>query len=224
MPPKIESTPETLPAAARRANSAAESNAVAFLFAPGAGAPSASAWMQAFRRHLLRLGRVEGFDYAYQLRGRRSPDPLQVLIAAHRHALEHLRADHQGPLVLVGKSMGGRVGCHLAVELGESAPAALVCLGYPLVGTRGAVRDQVLLELRTPVFFVQGSRDPLCPLERLEQVRAKMRAHSDLYRVEGGDHSLHLNQAQIRSSGQSEDQVFEGAVNAIDAFLRSTLG
>ena len=45
-----------------------------FLFAPGAGAPSCSDWMRTFAGQLKRRGRVESFDYPYQLAGRRSPD------------------------------------------------------------------------------------------------------------------------------------------------------
>src|SRR5690606_36186237 len=122
------------------------------------------------------------------LAGRKRPDPLPKLIAAHAEALEQAtRRRRAGPVVLVGKSMGGRVGCHLALE---RPVAALVCLGYPLRSPTGKLRDEVLLALRTPVLFVQGSRDPLCPLDGLERVRRRMKAPSTLHVVEGGDHSL----------------------------------
>src|SRR5690606_19746205 len=38
-----------------------------FLFAHGAGAPSASAWMQAWSERLGRIGRVRTFDYPYKI-------------------------------------------------------------------------------------------------------------------------------------------------------------
>ena len=102
----------------------------AFLFAPGAGAPSSSAWMQAMMRRFETLGRVECFDYAYQRAGRRSPDRHPVLVKAHDEALAALEASHAGPVVLVGKSMGGRIGCHVAV----SRPKPPVALGMPPFG------------------------------------------------------------------------------------------
>src|SRR5262245_45004112 len=126
------------------------------LFAPGAGAPSSSAWMLAWKERLERLGHVEAFDYPYQRAGKKSPDRAPTLVAAHRAELERIRAAQPGPVVLIGKSMGGRIGCHVAVELEQAQvsaserPAALVCLGYPLVAPGGAVRDQVLLSLGTP--------------------------------------------------------------------------
>lgn len=161
------------------------------LFAPGAGAGSDSAWMRAWRQRLGSIAAVEMLDYPYRQAGRKAPDKLPVLVAAHRAALEAARAQHPAayPVVLAGKSMGGRVGCHVALE---AAVDGLVCLGYPLRGTSGALRDEVLVALRTPILFVQGTRDPLCPLEALATVRQRMTAPHELLIVEGGSHSLEV--------------------------------
>src|SRR5512133_1850033 len=137
------------------------------LFAPGAGAPSTSAWMRAWARRLGTVGEVVPFDYPYAKAGRRSPDKLPVLVAAHREALAAARAHsplpqaapggevqgegavpHARPGLLVGKSMGGRVGCHAALEEPPGSIAGIVCLGYPLRGQRGQLRDEVLVALR----------------------------------------------------------------------------
>ena len=61
------------------------------LFAPGAGAPSLHSWMQNWKRRLSEIGEVETFDYDYMRVGRKRPDPLPQLIAAHREALEDVR-------------------------------------------------------------------------------------------------------------------------------------
>ena len=102
--------------------------------------------MQTFARLLGRLGSVHPFDYPYMIAGRKSPDRLPRLIEAHRAALDALRQIHSGPIVLAGKSMGGRVGCHLALE---EKVEGVVCLGYPLCGggDTSKRRDQVLLDL-----------------------------------------------------------------------------
>lgn len=191
-----------------------------FLFAPGAGAPSSSEWMQDFAQRFSRLGQVECFDYPYQLAGRKSPDPQPKLIAAHRAALDRLRSESESdvPIVFIGKSMGGRIGCHVAVELGQTAPQALVCLGYPLIGG-GRMRDEVLVALRTPILFVQGTRDPMGPIDKLEQVRERMKAPNHLHLVEGGDHSLRVTATQLRASRLSQNDVFDGVVGAIERFL-----
>jgi predicted alpha/beta-hydrolase family hydrolase len=188
-----------------------------FLFAPGAGAPSSSPWMRKFSERLAILGRVQGFDYPYQLAGRRSPDRLPVLVAAHRAAFDAL--DPGAPVVLIGKSMGGRIGCHLANDLTPRRALALVCLGYPLVGQSGSLRDEVLLALRTPILFVQGSRDPLCPLDRLAEVRARMSAANELHVIEGANHSLELTKTMLKASGLTQDAVDASIVRRISDFL-----
>jgi predicted alpha/beta-hydrolase family hydrolase len=195
----------------------------AFLLAPGAGAPSSHPRMRTFARMLGTIGLVQPFDYPYALEGRsRRPDPLPKLIAAHRAALAQLRVKHDGPIVLAGKSMGGRVGCHVALV---DPVAAVICFGYPLcaAGDRSKLRDQVLLELEKPTMFVQGARDPLCPLDLLEAVRKRMRAPSTLYVVEGGDHSLMVAKTALKALGSSQEQMDDGVLTAIARFLKDAL-
>ncbi len=188
-----------------------------FLLAPGAGTscthPSLVRWADRLARH----GAVQSFDYPYRLAGRSRPDPLNVLVDAHREAFETALDRHGGPVVCVGRSMGGRIGCHLAVE---GAPvAALVCLGYPLFGQGdpNKRRDAVLIALRTPVLFVQGTRDALCPLSELEQVRARMTARSSVHVVQGGDHSLVPTKTALR--GTTAEAVDVAVEQAILAFV-----
>jgi predicted alpha/beta-hydrolase family hydrolase len=178
--------------------------------------------MRTFARLLASLGRVEPFDYPYMIERRGRPDPLPKLIAAHRAALASLREKHDGPIVLAGKSMGGRVGCH--VTLVEPV-AAVICLGYPLCGAgdRAKLRDQVLLELRTPVMFVQGTRDPLCPLDLLEGVRKRMRAPSTLHVVDGADHSLLVAKTTLKALGSTQEEADDQILAAISRFLKDAL-
>ena len=187
-----------------------------FLFAPGAGAASTSRWMVAWRKRLETLGDVVAFDYPYMRAGRKSPDRQPVLIAAHREALAAVRARASGPIFLAGKSMGGRVGCHLALE--EPA-AGVICFGFPLRGQSGALRDEVLVALRTRVLLLQGSRDDLCPLELLAPVRARMAAPSTLLVVEGGDHSLLLSAAERKATGTTQAEADARVLAAIGQFV-----
>ena len=195
---------------------------IAFLLAPGAGAPSSHPRMRTFARLLASIDRVEPFDYLYAIDGGKRPDPLPKLIAAHRAALASLREKHDGPIVLAGKSMGGRVGCHVALV---EPVAAVICFGYPLCGAgdRSKLRDQVLLELRTPVMFVQGTRDPLCPLDLLEGVRKRMRAPSTLHVVDGADHSLLVAKTTLKALGSTQEEADEQILAAISRFLKDAL-
>ena len=179
--------------------------------------------MQSWAERLQALGKVATFDYPYMRQGRRSPDRLPKLIEAHRQALHAARRGHRGPVVLIGKSMGSRVGCHLALE---EQVDALVCLGYPLkgAGKTGAVRDAVLLELDTPILFVQGTRDPLCPPDLLAEVRPRMKAENALYVVETGNHSLQATKTELKTKGETQDDVDQRIAATIADFVRKVTG
>jgi predicted alpha/beta-hydrolase family hydrolase len=191
-----------------------------FVFAHGAGAPSSHPWMQGWAKKLATLGEVFPFDYPYMEERRKRPDPLPVLIAAHRAALMEARKSHDGSVVLIGKSMGGRIGCHLALE---EEVTAVICLGYPLcgAGNPGKMRDAVLLESTRSILFVQGTRDSLCPLDLLESVRQKMKAPNQLYVVEGGDHSLVVTKGQLKANGETQDDVEARILEKIQEFVAS---
>ena len=167
---------------------------------------------------LTTIGNVVAFDYPYLAEGRKRPDPLPKLIEAHRAALEKARRSHAGPVVLIGKSMGGRVGCHLSLQ---EPVAAVVCLGYPLCGGGDCskLRDKVLRELSTPILFVQGTRDSLCPLDVLARVRGDMSAVNELDVVESGDHSLLITKSHLKASGETQEDVDQRILRTIQKFV-----
>jgi predicted alpha/beta-hydrolase family hydrolase len=175
--------------------------------------------MQNWKRCLSEIGDVETFDYDYMRAGRKRPDPLPQLIAAHWKALEAAREKHQpDSTFLIGKSMGGRIGCHVSLE---EKVDGLVCLGYPLcaMGDRTKVRDEVLRALTTPILFVQGTRDSLCPLDLLERVRTEMKTGNFLHVVEGGDHSLRVAKRQRQGTSKTQEDIDHEILKAIAGFV-----
>jgi len=172
--------------------------------------------MRRWRDYLRTLGEVTSFDYPYMQARRKMPDRMPALVAAHREALAKVRAESGGaPVFLAGKSMGSRVGCHLSLE---EPVAGLVCIGYPLVsGSSGALRDEVLVALRTPILFLQGTHDSLCPIPKLEDVRARMTAASWLYTVQDANHSLELPSVKHTPALQKDVEI--SALEAIRRFL-----
>jgi uncharacterized protein len=190
-----------------------------FLFAPGAGAPSSHPWVQNWKGRLSEIGQIETFDYGYMREGRKRPDPLPKLIAAHREALVKARETYgNARTFLIGKSMGGRVGCHVSLE---EKVDGLICLGYPLcaMGDRSKLRDEVLRALTIPILFAQGTRDSLCPLDLLERVRAEMKAPNFLYAVEGGDHSLRVPKRQLQGTSKTQEDIDQQILKAIGKFV-----
>jgi predicted alpha/beta-hydrolase family hydrolase len=176
--------------------------------------------MQRWKERLTRIGDVETFDYDYMREGRKRPDRLPQLISAHRAPLAAARTKTSGPIFLIGKSMGGRIGCHVALE---ERVNGLICLGYPLcaMGDRSKLRDQVLRDLRIPVLFVQGTRDPLCPPDLLEGVRKEMVAPNFLHVVAGGDHSLLVRKKDL--GHETQDDVDQRIAKSISDFVARNL-
>ncbi|MEY2562946.1 MAG: uncharacterized protein QOH88_1139 [Verrucomicrobiota bacterium] len=172
--------------------------------------------MRSWSERLATIGHVVAFDYDYMREGRKRPDPRPLLIPAHRQALAEAR--RETATFLVGKSMGGRMGCHLALE---EKVEGVICFGYPLCGGGDPtkLRDQVLRELRTPILFIQGTRDPLCPLDLLERVRAEMKTANSLHIVEGGDHSLQVPKRQLAARGESQEEVDRRILEAVTKFV-----
>ncbi|MCF8062829.1 MAG: hypothetical protein K9M82_09955 [Deltaproteobacteria bacterium] len=55
------------------------------------------------------------------------------------------------------------------------------------------------------LLFFAGTRDPLCDLDLLNQVLARLQAHWTLETVEGGDHSFKTP----KSAGLSREDVYD---------------
>ncbi|XP_074317577.1 uncharacterized protein LOC141653648 [Silene latifolia] len=197
------------------------------VFAHGAGAPSSSDWMIRWKEMLqkaLCAVEVVTFDYPYLSGGKKRPPPkAEKLVDFHAEMVEKAVAKYPGhPLVLVGKSMGSRVSCMVACQKNISA-SAVVCLGYPLKGMKGAIRDEILTELTVPIMFVQGSNDGLCPLNMLEAVCRNITALNNLYVIDGGDHSFKVSQKHLLATGSTQNEVEESAVKSITSFVSRCL-
>jgi predicted alpha/beta-hydrolase family hydrolase len=172
--------------------------------------------MVAWADRLSLLGEVTPFDYPYMAAGKKRPDRHPTLLAAHLDALDALGGTDD--IVLIGKSMGGRIGCHAALE---RPVRAVICMGYPLVSGSGKVRDAVLLSQVVPVLFVQGTRDKMAPLDQLDAVRAQMNVVTRVHVVETGDHSLQITKTHTKKTGVTQDHTDQATFEAITDFLGS---
>lgn len=144
------------------------------------------------------------FDYPYVEAGRKLPDRMPTLLECHRAALVRLRS-YGWPVVLAGKSMGGRVASHVAAE--ETGVSGLVFFGYPLVSpSTGVVRStDHLHQSGVPMLFLSGSRDRLGPLDALRPLVKGLGATLEV--VEEGDHSFQVPKRTGLSSGDVLDRL-----------------
>lgn len=166
------------------------------LMAHGAGAPMDSASMTAAARALADRGlRVVRFEFAYMAArrsgdGRKPPPKAEKVMPEFLAAVEDL-GPTSGPLLIGGKSMGGRVASMVADELFDQRRiAGLVCLGYPFhpPGKPEKLRTAHLEQLRTPTLICQGTRDEFGT--RDEVAEYPLSPSIDLLWLEDGDHDL----------------------------------
>jgi predicted alpha/beta-hydrolase family hydrolase len=87
------------------------------------------------------------------------------------------------------------------------------------MGNRTKLRDEVLRALTTPILFVQGARDSLCPLDLLERVRREMKALNFLHVVEGGDHSLRVPKRRLQETSKTQEDIDQQILKAIAEFV-----
>jgi uncharacterized protein len=185
-----------------------EKSAAFVVLGHGAGAGMKSDFMETIAQALGSRGiRVCRFNFPYMEQGRKAPDRQPVLEEAFERVVQAM-APKGRCLVLGGKSLGGRIASHVAAGVGARG---LVFLGYPLhpPGRPDRIRDAHLKDLDVPMLFVEGTRDPFCPLETLDRVRAGI-SHSDLTVIQDGDHSLKVR----KSSGRSTEEAWAEAAGA----------
>lgn len=168
------------------------------LLAHGAGAAMDSAFMNKLAAALSSQGIAAArFEFAY-MAGRRTGGPKKPppradkLIAEFQTALQSVLSQSDGPLLIGGKSMGGRVAAMLAG--GGSLPGrakGVACFGYPFHPTGKADAEwrlQPLQDAKRPVLVLQGDRDPFGSKAELDEVT--LPTHVSLTYLEDGNHDF----------------------------------
>ncbi|MBY3182884.1 MULTISPECIES: alpha/beta family hydrolase [Rhizobium] len=165
------------------------------LLAHGAGAPMDSASMTAAAIALAGVGfRVARFEFAYMAarrtsEGRKPPPRAETLNPEYEAAIEEIGAS--GPLIIGGKSMGGRVASMIADDLHRQGKiAGLLCLGYPFhpPGQPEKLRTGHLTGLTTPALICQGTRDEFGTRDEVPGYDLSDRI--EILWLEDGDHDL----------------------------------
>ncbi|WEX74604.1 alpha/beta fold hydrolase [Sinorhizobium numidicum] len=172
-----------------------EDASVTILLAHGAGAPMDSASMAATAKALAAgKFRVARFEFAYMAArrgtdGRKPPPRAETLNPEYEEAVTALAA--RGPLVIGGKSMGGRVASMIADDLYTAGKIiGLLCLGYPFhpPGKPEQLRTKHLAGLKTPTLICQGTRDEFGTREEVSSYALSDKI--EILWLEDGDHDL----------------------------------
>jgi predicted alpha/beta-hydrolase family hydrolase len=198
-------------------------NAVSLILGHGAGAPQTSGFMVRFASELAERGiDTITFNFSYMERGRRVPDPGPKLESCYRSVIRTVRARpglELNKLIIGGKSMGGRIASQTAAHGERENIDGLVFLGYPLhpPGKPEQLRDKHLPDIKSPMLFVQGSKDTFGTAEELRPILARIKVPTELYIIEGGDHSFKVP----KKAGKSQDDVYSEVLDKIRDWVLS---
>lgn len=199
-------------------HAASAPSSITLLLAPGAGTTKDHPFLVTLASGLAEAGiRVIRFQFPYQERGQKRPDPPKILLETYAAAVRAARERGANRLVIGGKSMGGRMASMLAAA-DSSVADALVFFGYPLhpAGRPEQTRDAHLPKISRPMLFLQGTRDALGSPTEIAAVLPRVGPHATLHEVLGADHSF----AVRKSDGRSADDVMRELVSVSSAWIQ----
>jgi predicted alpha/beta-hydrolase family hydrolase len=161
------------------------------------------------------------YQFPYMEQGRRVPDPPPVLESVVRAAVRTASETAPDlPILAGGKSMGGRMTSLAAAEHRSELEKVrgLVFFGFPLhpPGRPGTKRAEHLAQVRIPMLFLQGTRDPFADLKLLRPICASLDARATLLEFGTADHSFHV----LKSSGKTDAQILRELAQSVAAWAQ----
>lgn len=168
------------------------------VLAHGAGADMRHPFMhqlaEALKKHSFRVLR---FNFPYRDRGRKMPVSNKEDISTWKEVIKQVSIKFTDiPLFISGKSYGGRMASHVALEIPKGIKG-IIYFGFPLhaPGKPGTARAGHLSSISIPQLFIQGDRDSLADFDLISSVVNPLN-EGKMYRVKGGDHSLNIPKSQ----------------------------
>ena len=187
------------------------------LLSHGAGAPVQSDFCQQLAEQLAKQNiEVWGFNFAYMQKtlagSRQLPAKMPVLMAELSEQISQMPTDL--PLVIAGKSMGGRVATLLAAShLLPAQVKGVIAFGYPFhPPKKDSWRTEHFIDLKRSVLVLQGERDPFGSSEELA---GKSWPLIDLKWLPSGDHDF----VPLKKSGLSQQQLIEQSASLSRSFI-----
>ncbi|HXN20903.1 MAG TPA: alpha/beta family hydrolase [Candidatus Binatus sp.] len=190
------------------------------VLAHGAGAGMTHPFMESLATELaaVRVATLR-FQFPYVEQERKIPDRPPVLTATIFAAVQTAaKAAPDLPLFAGGKSLGGRMTSLAAAQQKLGDVRGLVFFGFPLhpPNQPGTKRADHLREIKQPMLFFQGTRDPFADLKLLRPICAALGARAILHVIETADHSLHV----LKSSGRTDAAVLQESARTTSAWTQ----
>jgi predicted alpha/beta-hydrolase family hydrolase len=162
------------------------------------------------------------YQFEYMERGSKRPDVPKVAHLAVRAAVaEAARLLPAVPVFAGGKSFGGRMTSQAQAEAPLAEVRGLAFLGFPLhpAGKPSIERAEHLRKVGCPMLFLQGTRDELADMTRLQEALTPLGDRASLEIFDDADHSFHVR----ARSGRTDDQVRTALVDAMTQWFARCL-
>lgn len=139
------------------------------------------------------------FPFTENKKGRPDTPPVahQTIEAAVSKAAELYP---ELPLFVAGKSFGGRMSSQYLSAHHHPAVKGVIFYGFPLhpPGKPSIERAEHLSKVKSPMLFLQGTKDELAKWELIEGVCASLRK-ATLVKIEGANHAFKAGKQDILS-------------------------
>ncbi len=157
------------------------------------------------------------YNFPYMEQGRKRPDVPPVAHKTIYRLIEHAQGQEL-PVLLGGKSFGGRMSSQAMALKPQDAVKAMVFYGFPLHSPAkpGTERAQHLHDVLIPMLFLQGDRDALAKLDLIKPLLDRIPL-STLRLFEGANHSFRFP----KKTGVTNEEALDLLAIATREFLDS---
>ena len=197
-----------------------------YVFAHGAGAGMDHPSMTTIAAELTaRSIATLRFQFPYMERGSRRPDPPSLCHATVRAAVaEAARLAPTLALIAGGRSFGGRMTSQAQAIEPLPGVKGLAFLGFPLhpAGKPSVERAEHLRDIKTPLLFLQGTRDELANLELLQPLIKRLGARATLKLLQDADHSFHVPARTGRKDAEVRAEMLDALAAWIERAIRAS--
>jgi len=113
------------------------------------------------------------------------------------------------PLFVAGKSFGGRMTSQYLSVHPQTAVKGIIFYGFPLhpSGKPSIERAEHLKDVKTPMLFLQGTRDELATSSLIESVCSSL-PNAELVKIEGADHAFKAGKQNVIQILTNETQIW----------------
>ena len=192
-----------------------------YVFGHGAGAGIEHDFIKIIQKVLFKKGIATfSFNFVYKEKGKKLPSSKKSVDNEYRAVWKYALREFGDKYALFagGKSMGGRVSTRVVDDL--TNVKGLIFLGFPVhaAGRPEQLVGAYIKNIKVPMLFLQGSKDPMSFKEVTEKVIPELQ-HAELYWLEGGKHSWDTT----KKNPKNQLQLIQEACDKIVEFCKKNL-